>query len=171
MPVPSFEPNTSQSNSNVEHTPDAADADEEYLQGIRSIHNSGDQQEISQTSDGFFKASRRPEAPIDSELVKQILTSGEADTLMHEYRQMSTSFPFVVLPQGVRGIDLHAERPMLFLAILTVASWKDHLRQKKLDAIYRTELANRTIISPRKTLGLVQSVLVYLSWCVIFLIY
>ncbi|KAL1656065.1 hypothetical protein SLS61_001135 [Didymella pomorum] len=33
-----------------------------------------------------------------------------------------------------------------------------------LDAIYRQELANRTIIRPRRNLGLVQSVLVYLSW-------
>ncbi|KAE8836023.1 hypothetical protein HRS9139_04121 [Pyrenophora teres f. teres] len=164
MSVPSFEPITSDINNNVERAPDASDADREYLEGIRSIHNSGEHEDISQTPEGFFKSSTRPEAPIDSEIVKQILASSEADLLLREYRQMSATFPFVVVSPDVKSVDLHAERPMLFLAVITVASWKDRSRQKKLDNVYRTELANRTIISPRRTLGLVQSVLVYLSW-------
>ncbi|KAI2486181.1 Fungal-trans domain containing protein [Pyrenophora tritici-repentis] len=164
MPVPSFEPVTSDVNDNLERIPDATDVDREYLEVIRSIHNSGEQENISQTPEGFLKSSTRPEAPIDSQTVKQILASSEADTLLREYRQMSATFPFVVISPDVKSVDLHAERPMLFLAIITVASWKDHSRQKKLDSVYRTELANRTIISPKRTLGLVQSVLVYLSW-------
>ncbi|EFQ94432.1 hypothetical protein PTT_07908 [Pyrenophora teres f. teres 0-1] len=164
MSVPSFEPITSDINNNVERAPDASDADREYLEGIRSIHNSGEHEDISQTPEGFFKSSTRPEAPIDSEIVKQILASSEADLLLREYRQMSATFPFVVVSPDVKSVDLHAERPMLFLAVITVASWKDRSRQKKLDNVYRTELANRTIISPRRTLELVQSVLVYLSW-------
>ena len=170
MPVPSFEPKMSDPSNNAKQTPNATDADREYLEAIRSIHNSGDHEHTSQTSGGFFKPSKRPEAPIDSQLVKEILASTEADMLLREFRKMSATFPFVVLPQDMKSGDLHAERPMLFLAIITVASWKDHSRQMKLDSIYRTELANRTIISPRRTLGLVQSVLVYLSWCVVFFI-
>ncbi|KAH7091452.1 major facilitator superfamily domain-containing protein [Paraphoma chrysanthemicola] len=77
---------------------------------------------------------------------------------------MSTSFPFVVVPSSISAHELYAERPMLFLAIMTVASSRNHEQQMRLDAIYRRELAQRTIIAPRRTLGLVQSVLVYLSW-------
>ncbi|KAH7081339.1 major facilitator superfamily domain-containing protein [Paraphoma chrysanthemicola] len=77
---------------------------------------------------------------------------------------MSTSFPFVVAPSSISACELYAERPMLFLAIMTVASSRNHEQQMRLDAIYRRELAQRTIIAPRRTLGLVQSVLVYLSW-------
>ncbi|KAF1848711.1 MFS general substrate transporter [Cucurbitaria berberidis CBS 394.84] len=77
---------------------------------------------------------------------------------------MSASFPFVVLAPSISGKELHGSNPMLLLAILTVASWRDHQRQMLLDKIYRSELADRTLLHPRRTLGLVQSVLVYLSW-------
>jgi hypothetical protein len=39
-----------------------------------------------------------------------------------------------------------------------------------LDTLFRKELAQRTIITPRRTLGLVQSLLVYLSWYVTILL-
>ncbi|KAF1838223.1 hypothetical protein BDW02DRAFT_565259 [Decorospora gaudefroyi] len=164
MPTPSFESDTTPPDRGIEQAPDGAQADQEYLDSIRNIHDFDDRDDISQTPDGFFRPSNRPEAPIDNDLVKSLLTTGEADALLHEYRQMSATFPFVILPQNITGEALHTNKPMLFLAMLTVASWKEHTRQMKLDAIYRSELANRTIIHPRRTLGLVQSVLVYLSW-------
>lgn len=77
---------------------------------------------------------------------------------------MSDSFPFVPLASEIAAEQLHRDAPMLFLAMVTAASWRDHKRQMSLDAIYRQELANRTIIRPRRNLSLVQSVLVYLSW-------
>lgn len=112
----------------------------------------------------MFQASKRREDPIDHDLVKQLLADQEGDTLLDEFRQMSASFPFVIVPPGVSARQLHTEKPMLLLAILTTASWRDHRRQMLLDIVYRRELAERTIIRPRRTLGLVQSVLVYLSW-------
>jgi hypothetical protein len=70
------------------------------------------------------------------------------------------------VPPNLTAQDLHHEKPMLCLAILTATSWQNHQRQMLLDVIYREELAHRTIISPKRTFGLVQSVLVYLSWYV-----
>jgi hypothetical protein len=84
--------------------------------------------------------------------------------LLHEYRDMSISFPFVPLSSNITARQLYHDAPVLFLAIITAASWREHQRQMSLDAIYRQELANRTIMRPRKSLSLVQSVLVYLSW-------
>lgn len=69
-----------------------------------------------------------------------------------------------MLPPQITAKQLHEHRPMLLLAVILVSSWKEHTRQMQLDGVFRTELAHRTIIQPRRTLGLVQSVLVYLSW-------
>lgn len=156
----------SQPHQEIEQAQDSSEADRHYLERLRSVHSFGDREDIAQAPASLFRPSKKREAPIEDDLVQQLLSTGEADALTDEYRRMSTSFPFVVLPVGVSANELHASRPMLFLAILTVASWKDHPRQMSLDSTYRTELANRTIINPRRTLGLVQSVLVYLSWSV-----
>lgn len=167
MSVPSFKPIESQSEAHEERTSHDVEVDRQYLEDIRSIHGFDDRQGAGLAPEGPFRATRRREEPINDELVSQLLASGEADLLIKEFRLMSVSFPFVIIPQHLSSTDLHLERPMLFLAIMTVASWKDYSQQRRLDAIYRTELAHRTIISPRKTLGLVQSLLVYLSWYVV----
>jgi hypothetical protein len=160
----SFEQDTSKPDRVGEQESDGTEADRQYLESIRSIHSFGDREDVSQAPEGFFRPSKKPEPPIENVLVKQLLDTGEADVLLDRYREMSATFPFVILSEGISGNELHANKPMLFLAVLTVASWEDHTRQMNLDGIYRTELAHRTIISPRRTLGLVQSVLVYLSW-------
>ncbi|KNG46357.1 hypothetical protein TW65_86995 [Stemphylium lycopersici] len=164
MPTPSFDPIASHFETHVERPPENAEADRQYLEGIRLIHRVGDRETPGQIPEGPFRQSKQREEPIDDELIRDLFASGKAELLMNEYRHMSTTFPFVIIPPCLTSIDLHAERPMLFLALMVVASWKDHPQQKKLDVIYRAELAHRTIVQPRRTLGLVQSVLVYLSW-------
>ncbi|EUC38023.1 hypothetical protein COCCADRAFT_32906 [Bipolaris zeicola 26-R-13] len=154
----------SQSEARLRRTSDDAEVDRQYLEEIRGIHGFDDRQTAGQPSEGPFRQTKRLEDPIDDELVRSLLVSGEAESLMKEFRSMSITFPFVVISQQLSSTDLHAERPMLFLAIMTAASWKDYSQQRRLDTIYRTELAHRTMVRPRKTLGLVQSVLVYLSW-------
>ncbi|KAH9861823.1 hypothetical protein J1614_011576 [Plenodomus biglobosus] len=164
LPVVSFEPETPQTQTNSEQDPGSAEADIQYLQELRNVHGYSDQDDANQGPAGLFQSCKRREAPIADELVQQLLSSHTADALVDEFRQMSVSFPFVVIPAGVSAFDIHASRPMLFLAIMTVASWKDHARQRALDNIYRRELATRTMVHPRRTLGLVQGVLIYLSW-------
>ncbi|KAI4945156.1 hypothetical protein J4E91_008133 [Alternaria rosae] len=164
MPTPSYEPNAVQSDKSTEDTSQSVEVDRQYLENIRSIHRFDDREDVSNPPEGIFRASKRPEAPIEHDLVEQLLTSGEADVLLVEYRKMSATFPFVMIPPQITAKQLHEHRPMLSLAVLLVASWRHHKRQMTLDGIFRTELANRTLIKPHKTLGLVQSVLVYLSW-------
>lgn len=167
LPFPSsFEQESARPEKDIEQAEGGEEADQEYLKKLRSIHNFGDADDIRQGPEGFFRPSKRQEAPIENELVQQMLIVHEADTLLGEFRHMSESFPFVIVPLDMTAGRLHAEKPMLFLAIITVASWRDHVRQMSLDSIYRKELAHRTIIAPKRTLGLVQSVLVYLSWYV-----
>lgn len=149
--------------SNSETTPQDAEPTHQYLESLRAIHNFGDDQDVSQPPRAVFHGSHRNEPAIENETVQNLLSSGEANDLLDEYRSMSTSFPFVPIAPCSSAHDLHSTQPMLFLAIITVASWKDHKQQMLLDKVYRTELANRTIIQPRRTLSILQSILVYLS--------
>jgi hypothetical protein len=146
-----------------------ADADRQYIERIRTIHSFGDAEDVHNAPEGLFQPSRKREPPIEHSLVQQLLHTHEADELLDIYRQMSASFPFVIVRPGVTARQLYQERPMLLLATITAASSQDHQRQMLLDTIFRKELADRTIIKPRRTLGLVQSVLVYLSWYVMCL--
>ncbi len=166
MSVPiSFEDTPAEPGQNtIDQTSTQVEADEQYINEVRNIHSFGERNSTNGNTGKMFEPSKELEAPIQNDLIQQILSSGEADGILNDYRQMTASFPFVIIPLYLSSQELYASKPMLFLAIITVASWKDHKRQMALDTIYRTELANRTIIKPRRTLGLVQSVLVYLSW-------
>ncbi|KAF3010692.1 hypothetical protein E8E13_005864 [Curvularia kusanoi] len=139
-------------------------ADRHYIEQIRSIHRFGDPADHAQYPEGIFRPSRQREEPIKDDIVDGLLASGEADVLLKEYRKMSESFPFVPLAPDMTAQRLYNDSPMLFLAMMTAASWREHTRQMSLDAVFRQELAHRTIIRPRRNLGLVQGVLVYLSW-------
>lgn len=166
LPIPSsFEPSVEVPDPPTEPSREDGDvADRQYIEQIRSIHSFGDHDEYAQHPEGLFRPSKRREDSINDDLIDRLLNSGEADALLHQYKQMSDSFPFVPLPSDISAQRLQQDKPMLFLAMITAASWGDHKRQMSLDAVYRQELANRTIIHPRRNLGLVQSVLVYLSW-------
>ncbi|KAF2867487.1 hypothetical protein BDV95DRAFT_502725 [Massariosphaeria phaeospora] len=162
LPVPSsFAPEIEQPDPAAETSRDV-ESTQQYLEKLRVIHDFSDNADMSQPP--TFNKTSRPEPSVDNELVNELLSTGTADSLLNEYRTMVKSFPFVPLAPDTTAQQLHKEKSMLFLAIITAASWEDHGRQMKLDKIYRTEIANHTIIRPRRTLSLVQSVLVYLTW-------
>tara|TARA_R110002003_G_scaffold251_4_gene17795 strand:+ start:5083 stop:5724 length:642 start_codon:yes stop_codon:yes gene_type:complete len=165
IPFPSsFEQSSSRPERGIEQAKDDAETDRQFVESVRSIHRHSENEDLHDSPEGLFQPSKRREEPIEDDLVQHLLLGLEADALLDDFRQMSASFPFVIVSPNMTAQDLHAEKPMLLLAILTVASSRNHERQLLLDAIYRRELAQRTIISPRRTLGLVQSVLIYLSW-------
>ncbi|PSN59287.1 hypothetical protein BS50DRAFT_565856 [Corynespora cassiicola Philippines] len=140
------------------------DTNQQFLTKLREIHSFGDDPNSTRPPDTLFHSTNKSEPPIDHATVRQLLTSGEADVLLSDFCSMSASFPFVPLSPMLSAHDLHAAKPMLFLAIITVSSWRDHNRQMLLDEIYRNELANRTLVRPRRTLPLLQGIIVYLSW-------
>ena len=100
----------------------------------------------------------------DYSILRNIVSLPEAETLLVEYREMCRNFPFVPLPASMNAHLLCSSKPVLLLAIVTVASWKDREKQKLLGETYLQELAKQSIASPRKDLSLVQSLLVYLAW-------
>jgi hypothetical protein len=104
------------------------------------------------------------EPSINHDVVKGMLANGRADSLLNDYREMTRFFPFVPISHNTTAQSLSQQKPMLLLAILTTASGKDRALQLTLEEQYRLELASRTIIRPRKTLSMIQSILVYLAW-------
>jgi hypothetical protein len=164
VPFPdSFEQQPLDADQPSEGAQNDAEPTQELLEKLRDIHNFGDSDAPSRPPNGVFDDSHRTEPGIENEKVQDIINSGEADVLLDTYRAMCFSFPFVPLAAHVSARALDATKPMLLLAMMTMASWQNRRRQLALDDIYRRELANRTIIRPRKTLSLLQSMLVYLS--------
>lgn len=139
-----------------------ANHDMEYLNKLRSIHSFSDRED----PDVSLKPSsnrRKQEPAINDQQVKDMLDNGQADTLVNSYRAMCVTFPFVPVDDFASASELHAAKPMLFLSIITVAAWDNHKLQRHLDRVYRKELADHTFIRPRRTLSLLQSIIVYLS--------
>lgn len=137
--------------------------DLEYVESLRSIHSFAEKEDTPDPGRALFTPKRLTEPPIADEKVKELLSNGQAETLLNIYRSMCITFPFVPVEKEVTANQLSTAKPMLLLAILTVAAWDDHRLQRHLDRVYRRELANNTFIHPRKTISLLQSVLVYLS--------
>ncbi|KAH7115874.1 hypothetical protein B0J11DRAFT_538676 [Dendryphion nanum] len=149
-------------------TPTDTDGDQEpsgqFMEKLRMIHSFGDDTDLGRPPNNPFQSSLRNEALIEDQILNELLVTGEADKLLGEYRSMSEFCPFVPIAVNITARELSVTKPMLFFAVMTVASGKDHTRQMTLDKSYRVELANRTIIQPRRTLSLIQSTVVYLSW-------
>ncbi|KAF2732603.1 hypothetical protein EJ04DRAFT_440740 [Polyplosphaeria fusca] len=133
-----------------------------FIEKLRLIHSFDDTTDLSRPPAFMHQTPQEP--PIDDDLFKDLIATKQADSLLAEYRIMFGSSPYVPIPATASTHELATTKPMLLLAILTAASWREHHRQMALDKLYRTELANRAIIRPRRTVSLVQSIVVYLSW-------
>jgi hypothetical protein len=140
----------------------------EPFHDLTSIHSflGRNEDDSSLNPSGPFSSQTVEDNPLGEmlDVLRDVLSELEAESLLDEYRQMAPSFPFVHIPKNVSVQQLHAKRPMLLLAILTAATWKDRAKQTLLDERYRYELAQRAILQPRKSHSLIQSLLVYLAW-------
>lgn len=158
-----------QDSAEAEATPetevDAAESahDLEYVEKLRSIHSFSEQENTTSPPNTSARPQKKGEPPINDDQVKELLNNGKAEELLNIYRSMCITFPFVPVDDVPSATELHATKPMLFLAIITVAAWDNHKLQRHLDRVYRKELADHTYIRPRRTISLLQSVLVYLS--------
>ncbi|KEF53249.1 uncharacterized protein A1O9_10697 [Exophiala aquamarina CBS 119918] len=73
-------------------------------------------------------------------------------------------FPFVHILPSATPSSLLQERPILYLAILVVASQNNVERQLKLVKVIREEVSRRFMISSQQDLGVLEGLLVYLAW-------
>jgi hypothetical protein len=83
--------------------------------------------------------------------------------LLGNYRNMVDSFPFIPLPRDCCCRDLVSQRPMLMLAVLTVASFESVTLQATLSREFRKVLMIK-IMNGEKSLDLLQGLLIFIAW-------
>ncbi|KAG4438974.1 hypothetical protein IFR05_005546 [Cadophora sp. M221] len=93
------------------------------------------------------------------------LENREASFLLLEYRtQQASQLPFVVIPTDATSESLRRERPMLWKAVMTAASYQNALRQEALGWKLMEEFASRILLRAERSLDLLQALLVHLTW-------
>lgn len=91
----------------------------------------------------------------------------EAIFLLLEFRtQMAAHFPFVVIPPDTTSENLRLERPMLWKAVMTAASYHKPIRQEAMGWKLMEEFSTRLLLKAEKSLDLLQALLVHLAWLV-----
>lgn len=94
-----------------------------------------------------------------------LISLEEAEELLNIYLLTSRNyFPYVLLPEDTSVFQLRSDRPFLLQAILTVASWKNRVRQLILEEELLRDLGVRFFTKGEKTLEILQGLLVYLAW-------
>ncbi|PVI02420.1 hypothetical protein DM02DRAFT_701928 [Periconia macrospinosa] len=99
--------------------------------------------------------------PIEAGLISE----HAASKLVDEFKQsFVVSFPFVVIPPSTDVNTLRKHSPFLFLAVLTVTSYRTPELQLELANQLKSQIAIRIIEHSHKSLEILQGLLVYGSW-------
>jgi hypothetical protein len=107
----------------------------------------------------WFKS---PDIPIYDPVEAGVLEEQHAYRLVEEFRtSFILTFPFVVV--DVDGPTLRSKEPFLFLAILTVTAYDTPRIQYVLSGELKLQVA-RVVEYSRKSLGILQGLLVYGAW-------
>jgi hypothetical protein len=89
----------------------------------------------------------------------------EAEELLHHFQQHQAALvPYIEIPATTTASQLHDERPLLFLAVMTAASHYDAQRQEAFSKASIAWLADHVLIQGQKNLGLFQGMLLLLGW-------
>lgn len=94
-----------------------------------------------------------------------IITIDEASTLFQRYTdRMATHLPAVVFPPGTTAAEIRKTRPILFLAVVSVASSETPNTQRQLVRELMQIFADNIIVHGQKSLELVQSIMISVIW-------
>lgn len=94
-----------------------------------------------------------------------IISMELAASYLAEFRNtFGPHFPFVIIPPHVEMEELREVKPFLFLAILTISSYKDPLLQRRFCDVLKQNVANRMVLRPEASFEMLQGLLVYLAW-------
>jgi hypothetical protein len=99
---------------------------------------------------------------------KGIITYDKAEALIRGYGTHAPNFPFIVFSPTVSLDSLRREKPFLLLSILTMASTSSQGLQDLLEAELRETLGRKVIFNCEKSLDLLQGLLIYLAWYVLW---
>jgi hypothetical protein len=80
------------------------------------------------------------------------------------YRQLTPHFPFVELRAGADVIKMVASRPVLTLAVCTVATASQPEVQARLTQAFRYAISSRVVLGNEQNLDVLTGYLVFLAW-------
>lgn len=122
----------------------------------------------SVVSVGSSSSSTFETPPENGDVVDEdIVTMERADTLVEMYKSdMMPHFPFIILPAHITGTSLRHEKPFLFLAIISVASYHDLITQEKLGHRFKYMVSDKVLLGGDDSLSLeyLQGLLIVLAW-------
>lgn len=94
-----------------------------------------------------------------------ILSLDIAENYLETFKSILTPhFPFVVIPSHVSAVQLRDEKPFLFLAVMSSASYDNMPLQRSLGAEVKRAVASRIILNGELSFDLLQGLLVFLAW-------
>ncbi|OTA64780.1 hypothetical protein K449DRAFT_327598 [Hypoxylon sp. EC38] len=110
------------------------------------------------------KASATPEQQPDV-IDRGIINMSEAAAFFTRYTEdMVPHLPAVVFPEGTTAAEIRKTKPILFLAIMAAASSEIPKLQRQLVREIMQIFADQIIISGRKSLELIQALLISVIW-------
>ena len=87
-----------------------------------------------------------------------------ADGYLLQFRNMSTYFPFVIIPNEATVLSMSQDRPFLCLAALAAATSSEKILQKSLEQSFRVAILQKIMLDGERNLDLLNGLLVYLAW-------
>ncbi|KAI0894756.1 hypothetical protein F4806DRAFT_470476 [Annulohypoxylon nitens] len=119
---------------------------------------------VPSTSSAPPKPSTGPESEPDI-IDRGIITMSEAAAFFTRFTDdMVPHLPAVVFPEGTTAIEIRKSKPILFLSIMAAASSEIPKLQRQLVREIMQLFAEHIIISGRKSLELIQALLVSVIW-------
>jgi hypothetical protein len=92
-------------------------------------------------------------------------SSQSDDELLNNFRDnLARQVPFVSIPVNMNALELSRERPCLYRAIVTVASYHDSVHQIDLGHQFVEYVTANVVLQGKKTMDLLQGLLIYITW-------
>ncbi|TVY38952.1 Transcriptional regulator [Lachnellula occidentalis] len=105
---------------------------------------------------GFESTSSVPDPPSRTK---------DPNELLEVFRQkLARQVPFIFVPGQMSALTLYRERPFLYQAIVTVASYHDSVHQIDLGHQFLKHLTETLVLQGHKNLDMLQGLLVYITW-------
>ncbi|KAG6320626.1 hypothetical protein E4U22_003065 [Claviceps purpurea] len=114
-------------------------------------------------SDGHQESAWSPE--IMKVLESPWPLASEGEMLLMVYRDMFAHlFPFVIIPRDMSSVDLRAQRPFVWKAVMLSASVFDATRQSKLGEELLADIGKASIVDGTRSLDMLQAVELLIGW-------
>ncbi|KUJ19994.1 uncharacterized protein LY89DRAFT_716459 [Mollisia scopiformis] len=121
-------------------------------------------QSLSSTDQSIYSVINSRHDKIQDVISKGIVNFVQAEQALRLFQANCSSFPFIIVPEGMSVDALRRHRPFLLLSILTFASSGDEKVQAKLEREMRENLSRRLIVNGERSLDLLEGLLVYIAW-------